>query len=922
MNIFLTYLQSYIYDGANLALRIFLGAAAIIYISYTLVAVNYPFPLDYGEAPLIDQARRLSAGENIYQSDLSQPPYTISNYPPLYVLSLTPFAELRSGAFTAGRVISSLSAIVTALTLGLIILRLTQSFNAALVTSLVFIAVPYIFYWSNLARVDTLALALSTLGLYVIIRWSAVPWGLIGGTLLLVAAAYTRQSYVLAAPLAALVWLWGQDRRDAYTFAGIFSGVGVVLFGVLTALTGGGFFVHIVTANINTFSFPLLLARTESVTIVLPILLVAGLAFLYFGRSLQQGWNMVAFYLLGGLIALLTSGKIGSHVNYFFELSAGLSLATGALIFLWHDHRWRYGAFVILLTFQVGLMMQHSMDEYVDAQMVVRQFNRDALIELSNTVSAADGPILADEYMGLLTLRHKPLYLQPFERTELAKAGRWDQAPLLSQIENQAFPLVMIYQPPNMPIHKERWTNEMLAAIDQHYIPTMNMGSAITYEPANNHDFQPIPVPIVASTFSPDTLVIEEVMPLAPDVPAYQVDMSIDPQNPDQLAAIFGTTADPKCAGNACKQALMLATSLDGGQTWQRQSPFSKGTAHSGQVSFGADNRLYVSGIRRDAITLNWSTETDDFAFTTKQQIEVTKGHVSAKPWLHVDFQSDTLYLSYANQYRDRLFIAPTLTRSGNAGEDWSPKARADQAISLNDIEFRGAAWPDDIQVLLGQRGHLALVWTWAPEAKSWPRSIWMAVSEDDGDTFLNTVRIGETWGPIKAVAQAGQYYLLYRTGTELAQSIALARSDDQGKTWQASIISDSLFLGFDVSKTPGLHVIESGLIDVVFYAKNETVSACNRTLAQWQAERRSGWIDRCHYDIYYTFSTDNGTSFSQPARLYEAVIPGEQFVQIEGVSQIGSQAAIVGNKTYAYPVWIDGTTEAEGWVMTTRIER
>ena len=72
--------------------------------------------------------------------------------------------------------------------------------------------------------------------------------------ILLVLAAYTRQTYVLAAPLAALVWLWPENRKQAYLFLGIWAGLGLILFASLTMLTGGGFFYHLVVANLNQFT--------------------------------------------------------------------------------------------------------------------------------------------------------------------------------------------------------------------------------------------------------------------------------------------------------------------------------------------------------------------------------------------------------------------------------------------------------------------------------------------------------------------------------------------------------------------------------------------------------------------------------------------------------------------------------------------
>ena len=73
-------------NGSKIMFLIFSVVALILCLSYQFLAVSYRYSLDYGEAPLVDQAMRLASGQNIYRADISTPPYTISNYPPLYVV--------------------------------------------------------------------------------------------------------------------------------------------------------------------------------------------------------------------------------------------------------------------------------------------------------------------------------------------------------------------------------------------------------------------------------------------------------------------------------------------------------------------------------------------------------------------------------------------------------------------------------------------------------------------------------------------------------------------------------------------------------------------------------------------------------------------------------------------------------------------
>src|SRR5215203_6143631 len=98
-------------EGARIMFWIFAFVALIVCLVYQVRAASFRYQLDYGEAPLVDQAMRLAEGENIYRTDLSTPPYTISNYPPLYVALLTLSVKGFGPAatFTVGRWLSILS---------------------------------------------------------------------------------------------------------------------------------------------------------------------------------------------------------------------------------------------------------------------------------------------------------------------------------------------------------------------------------------------------------------------------------------------------------------------------------------------------------------------------------------------------------------------------------------------------------------------------------------------------------------------------------------------------------------------------------------------------------------------------------------------------------------------------------------------
>lgn len=79
--------------------------------------------------------------------------------------------------------------------------------------------------------------------------------------------------------------------------------------------------------------------------------------------------------------------------------------------------------------------------------------------------------------MGELPLAGQPILLQPFEMTQLAPAGLWDQGSLLTSIEQQRHAVILVFNVPDSPLEQERWTAEMLAAIDHAYVAGPRIGN-------------------------------------------------------------------------------------------------------------------------------------------------------------------------------------------------------------------------------------------------------------------------------------------------------------------------------------------------------------------------------------------------------------------------------------------------------------
>ncbi len=451
------------------------GVALVEYARHALAALTFPFPLEYGEGALLDQVLRLIRSEAIYRTDIATPPFTVFNDPPLFHLVQAPFALIFGPAFWYGRAISMVSALLAALFIGLTLHVITGDRIAAALGGLTLLAFPYILQWSAFDRVDSLALALSWAGLFAIVRWPDRRHGLVAAVVLFTAAVYTKHTYGLVAPATALVWLLqGKRTRQAVLLAAWLIGICLTLFLALNWATRGGFYFNLVTANAAGFSrVTTIMAHVTSLLLNAWLLVLGAAAFMVVERWWYptRSWPLVTPYVLVALLAFLIVDRPGAGANALYELSAALCLAAGAIIAWPGKSSWLRVIAVLLLALQVNWLVTWSRNDYAPIAMQKVRLAPE-IAQLAQIVRDAPGPVLADEYMGLLPAVGRALYLQPFEFAQLQRAGRWDASALIASIQRREFSAILLFEPPfGQPMIVTRWSPQVRSAIWANYEP-------------------------------------------------------------------------------------------------------------------------------------------------------------------------------------------------------------------------------------------------------------------------------------------------------------------------------------------------------------------------------------------------------------------------------------------------------------------
>ncbi|MGQ9829153.1 MAG: DUF2029 domain-containing protein [Roseiflexus sp.] len=311
--------------------------------------LTFPYPLDYGEGPLLAQVNHLRSGASIPRlyGDPAQPPYLVVNYPPIYLVIAALVTPLpgwivpgSAATLLAGRLVTLGATLICALLLWRLALppdlsmrcAISQQSGVALIVALAFLALPIVREWSALMRVDLLGVCFGLWGLLLtrrMSRWTPLP---------LTLSLLVKPS-LIAAPAAALVWLWFRHRRRALEVATGMVAIGGAAAGALQIASGGWFWLHVVSANANPWSPALAEGFWQDQATILGSLwlgaaFAAGLILMRRPHWEQHRSDdpaclsnrpplLPVVYTCFGVFVAFGVGKVGAYANYFLEFYAG-----------------------------------------------------------------------------------------------------------------------------------------------------------------------------------------------------------------------------------------------------------------------------------------------------------------------------------------------------------------------------------------------------------------------------------------------------------------------------------------------------------------------------------------------------------------------------------------------------------------------
>jgi hypothetical protein len=326
-----------------------LGLAAIAtYLVIALFRLTYPFPLEYLESNSLVEVQRILTGHALYA-----PPavgYVPDGYPPLYFATSAAAASVLGLSYLPLRLVSLVASLACFAVLARLVQRETASAAAGVAAAGLLAATYFVTHtWFDVARVDSLFIALSAAALYSA-RWMCRTRGAVVTGLLLAAAFLTKQNG-LAEGAAVLTALAFGPRRRLAGVAALTYGAVVGISTLVLGLTSHGWYVFYVfvllsehTLNDAAFGqfwtvhlLPVLGIACAALVLGVrrtPLVLVAGCAALVvesYATLVHSGGevnDLLPAYLAVALLAgLAMGGQPGGLVSYGADRLARARLA-------------------------------------------------------------------------------------------------------------------------------------------------------------------------------------------------------------------------------------------------------------------------------------------------------------------------------------------------------------------------------------------------------------------------------------------------------------------------------------------------------------------------------------------------------------------------------------------------------------------
>ena len=425
----------------------------------------YPFPLENGEGICAHMAILLKYG--MLYKKLTAIPYIVANYPPVYfILNLFSFEK---NIFTVGRLLSAISIVGAGIVILKIILSQTGNLFAAIVSSFLFFSYPFVNRTGMMYRVDMMASFFSLLGFYFIIKDKKNRF--LWSTVFFILGLYTKHT-VWAGPFGGYLYCFINNRKQTLKPFLCFIGSGAVLFLVITLITKGEFFNHLLRYNVYSYSFDRLFSYMMTFIKYTGIIFIFVLP-VFFSRSFYR--SPVLGYLIFSVLSLFLLGREGASNHYLFEICYAFCLTAGiGISFVDIKFKKKFVQPVIFLLLLIHLCSHYEIVKHLRVPETVDTLDRIAVQQIKRE----KGRVLAED-TGMLLVAGKTVYMHSFAISKLVEKDIFPKNLFYGLLHKKFFKMVMLDSKLTSlsPQTSVRFTSEFLFMVNEYYKHEASIGN-------------------------------------------------------------------------------------------------------------------------------------------------------------------------------------------------------------------------------------------------------------------------------------------------------------------------------------------------------------------------------------------------------------------------------------------------------------
>ena len=345
----------------------------LLLLSVVVSRVIYPYDVGYLEAFSWVPAGHLLEGKNPY-SFATTPPYSMTPYGVIYYALMALGVKLFGLQIWFGRLLSVIAFAVCVWSVTRITRHLTNSKRASAVALLVSLALFPAQSWIAVMRSDLIAVAFAFAALALVftsdekdrVGPARVTWIVT----LALAAFFTKHTVALSVLIIVLRFVQLNKLRDAYLFSALFLVLGGAVMFLLNYTSGGGYiWHHFIHASTLPFSFENFRYGVVAVISTPTFIVFAAALVVFLWRAkkslrggftaLRSGWSLIFLYLVLSFVAAsISSGRVGSNVNYFLENSFVIAIVCGLIYQTLTEAELRKTATALILLMSLAGMTQ------------------------------------------------------------------------------------------------------------------------------------------------------------------------------------------------------------------------------------------------------------------------------------------------------------------------------------------------------------------------------------------------------------------------------------------------------------------------------------------------------------------------------------------------------------------------------------